>query len=105
MSCEACELAADEAALLKALQGERGVFADFLRDETAQTLASVLIQLGAVVKLEDLGDIRKELTDLSEAVRPELDQVLRLIAGLDQRRRDSCLVPPALTDSCRATPA
>jgi hypothetical protein len=93
MRCEDCEQAGDEAELFKTLQDERGTLAESLRSETAQTLASVLVQLGTVLKLEDPQDIRRELTDLRDAVRPELDQVLRLIDGLDQRRQASWLPP------------
>jgi hypothetical protein len=94
MRCEDCERACDEAELFKTLQDERETLADSLRREAAQTLASVLVHLGTVLKLEDLGDIRKEITDLRDAVRPELDLLLRLVAGLDQRRQASCLLPP-----------
>jgi hypothetical protein len=72
---------------LKALLGAYASPADFLRDETAQTLAYVLIQLGAVLELEDMDEIRGQLTEVRGAVRPELQRVLQLVTALDERDR------------------
>ena len=82
---DARELGVDESDLITAQLSEHGTLAGVLRNETAQTLAYVLIKLGALLELEDSGDIRRELTELREAVRPELHRVLQLIAALDQQ--------------------
>jgi hypothetical protein len=72
---------------LQVLLGAYASLADFLRDETAQTLAYVLIQLGAVLELEDVDEIRGQLTELRAAVRPELQRVLQLVAALNEQHR------------------
>ena len=63
--------------MLLALERERAGIARTLRAETVQVLATVLIGLTSVGRLESLEDVRVALTELREAVRRDLARVER----------------------------
>ncbi len=56
-----------------------------LREDTAQTLGFLLVQLAACEGLDTLEEMRAGLADLRQTVREELGQVLALASELDPR--------------------
>ncbi len=56
-----------------------------LREDTAQTLGFLLVQLAACERLDTLQEVRAGLADLRQTVREELGQVLDLARELEQR--------------------
>ncbi len=60
------------------LQPGQQALGKLLREETAQTLGFVLVQLAALEQLNDLQTLRQGLSELHETVRPELTRILDL---------------------------
>ncbi len=56
-----------------------------LREDTAQTLGLLLVQLAACEGLDTLEEMRAGLADLRQTVREELGQVLALASALEPR--------------------
>ncbi len=72
-------------AALPAARTERQRVAARLREDIAQTLGFLLVQLAACEGLDTLEEMRAGLADLRQTVREELGQVLALASELEPR--------------------
>ena len=63
---------------------ERRALVRILREETAQALGFVLVQLAALEQLDDSQALRDALAELRETVRPELQRILDIATAVER---------------------
>jgi nitrate/nitrite-specific signal transduction histidine kinase len=78
---------------------ERKTVARLFRDETAQTLGFVLVQLAALERLDNFDGLHSGVMELREAVRPELERIVQLVSELESNGRRRLRPPQPRVES------
>jgi hypothetical protein len=93
MDCSTCHLAGTPEGLLRTLQEERQTITHLLREETAQTVSALLLQLASLSHLQDVTAIHERLDSLRDELRPELAHIQAHVAEIDRRWQLTCRLP------------